>query len=99
MDKPEFVLENVLPKILWDLVIETDHSIPDRGLHQEFINKEEITNRLEDFAVSVDNIVQIKESEKKSKYLNFAGGLKKSRETWKWRKLMFVLLELSPKIS
>ena len=39
MHKPESVIENIMHKILWDFVIQTDHSIPTRKQDFELINK------------------------------------------------------------
>ena len=55
-------------KIIWDFNIQTDHLIPAR--------KKRIF-KIVDFAVSVDHRINLKECEKKDKYLDLARELKK----------------------
>ena len=69
---PAAVIENDTHKLLWDCNIQTDHIIPDRRLDLIIINKKRV-----DFAVPADHRINLKESEKKDKYLDLARELKK----------------------
>ena len=78
MHNPAPVLENDTHKLLWDFNIQTDHLIPSRGPELIIINKKkkEILKNV-DFAVPADRRINLKESEKKDKYLDLARELKK----------------------
>ena len=98
MHNPAAVLENKIHKLLWDFNIQTDHLISATRPALIIINKKKRTCKIVDLAVPVDHCVQLKESEKKDKYLDLAGELKNCG-TWKWRlyQLCLVLLVQSPK--
>ena len=70
------VLENAMHKLLWDFNIQTDHLIPARRPDLIIINKKKIC-KIVDFAVPADHRINLKESEKKDKYLDLARELKK----------------------
>ena len=74
---PAPVLENETHKLLWDFNIQTDHLIPARRANLIIINKEERICKIVDFAVPADYRINLKECEKKDKYLDFARELKK----------------------
>ena len=73
----ESVVENETHKLLWDFVIQADDIIsakrPDLNNNQQ----KKRTCRNEDFAVTAEHRVKMKESEKNDKYLDLARGLKK----------------------
>ena len=71
------VLENDSHKLLWDFNIQTDHLIPARRPNLIIINKKKRIWKIVDFAVPADHRTNLKESEKKDKYLNLARELKK----------------------
>ena len=74
-------------KILYDFAILTDPLIPDKRPDLVLIiNKR--TCDMVDFAVSVDNIVRVKEGEKLDKYLDLARELKKKL----WNRKVTVIL-------
>ena len=77
MHKLAPVLENDLHKLLWDFNIQTDHLIPVRRPDLIIINKKKRICKIVDFAVPADHRINLKESEKKGKYLNLARELKK----------------------
>ena len=64
-------------KLLWDFNMQTDHLIPNRRLDLTIINKKKRICKIVDFAVPVDHRINLKESEKKDKYLDLARELKK----------------------
>ena len=70
---------NNLHKLLWDFNIQTDHLIPARRPDLIIINKKKKKRicKIVDFAVSADHRINLKESEKKDKYLDLARELKK----------------------
>ena len=73
MHNPVPVLENYSHKLLWDFNIQTDHLIPARRLDLIIINnKKKRICKIVDFAVSEDHRINLKESEKKDKYLDLA---------------------------
>ena len=74
MYNPAPVLENDSHKLLWDFNIQTDHLIPAR--RQDIINKKKKICKIVDFAVPADHRINLKESEKKDKYLDLARELK-----------------------
>ena len=75
---PESVLENETHKLFWDFDIQTDPLISDRQPDLIVINKKKRTCRIVDFAVSADQRVKLKESEKKDKYLDVTRESKKN---------------------
>ena len=72
MRNPAPVLENHSHKLLWDFNIQTDHLIPARRPDLITINKRKRICKIVDFAVPADHIINLKESEKKDKYLDLA---------------------------
>ena len=64
-------------KLLWDFNIQTDHLIPARRPNLIVINKRKRICKIVDLAVPVDHRINLKESEKKDKYLDLARELKK----------------------
>ena len=82
------VLENDSHKLLWDFNIQMDHLIPVRRPDLIIIYKEKRICKIVDFAVPADHRINLKESEKKDKYLNLARELKK---LWNM-KVMVVLI-------
>ena len=77
MHNPESILENEMLKILWDFEMQTDHLIPARRPYLGLVNKEKRTCQIVDFAVTVDDRVKLKESEKRYKWLDLAREQKK----------------------
>ena len=87
MHNPVPVLENDSHKLLWDFNIQTDHLIPARRPDLIIINKKEKKKekkkkkkricKIVNFAVPADHRMNLKESEKKDKYLDLARELKK----------------------
>ena len=77
MHNPAPVLENYSHKFPWDLNIQTDHLIAARRPELTIINKKKRTCKIVDFAVPADHRINLKESEKKDKYLDLARELKK----------------------
>ena len=79
MHNPAPVLENDTHKLLWDFNIQTDHLLPVRRPDLTIINqkKKKRICKIVDFAVPADHRINLKESEKKNKYLNLARELKK----------------------
>ena len=69
--QPAPVLENDSHKLLWDFNIQTDHLIPARRPDLIIINKRKRICKI------VDHRINLKESEKKDKYLDLARELKK----------------------
>ena len=76
MHNPAPVLKNDSHKFLWDFNIQTDHLIPARRPDLIIIIKKRIC-KIVDFAVPADHRINLKESEKKDKYLDLASELKK----------------------
>ena len=72
MHNPVPVLENATHKLLWDFNIQTDHLIPARRPDVIINNKRKRIFKIVDFAVPADHIINLKESEKKDKYLDLA---------------------------
>ncbi len=72
MHNPASVMENYTYKRLWDFGIQTDHLISARRPYLIIINKKGKNCRIVDFAVPADRIINLKESEKKDKYLDLA---------------------------
>ena len=78
MHNPAPVLENDTNKLLWDFNIQTDHLIQARRPNLIIINnKKKKICKIVDFAVPAEHRINLKESEKKDKYLDLARGLKK----------------------
>ena len=77
MHNPTPVLENDTHKLPWDFNIQTDHLILARRPDLIIINKKKRICKIVDFAVLVDHRINLKESEKKDKYLDLARELKK----------------------
>ena len=63
--------------ILWDFNIQMDHLIPARRPDLIIINNKKRICKIVDFAVPGDHRINLKKSEKKDKYLDFARELKK----------------------
>ena len=79
MHNPAPVLENDTHKLLWDFNIQTDHLIPARRPDLIIINnkKKKKICKIVDFAVPANHRINLKECEKKDKYLDLARELKK----------------------
>ena len=79
MHNPAPVQENDTYKLLWDFNIQMDHLIPARRPDQIIINKKkkERICKTVDFAALADHRINLKECEKKDKYLDLARELKK----------------------
>ena len=77
MHNPAPVLKNDTYKLLWDFNIQTDHQITARRPDFIIINKKKKICKIVDFAVPVDHRINLRESEKKDKYINLARELKK----------------------
>ena len=78
MHNPAPVLENDKHKFLWDFNLQTDHLIPARRPDLIIISKKKKRIcKIVDLAVSADHRINLKESEKKDKYLDLARELKK----------------------
>ena len=76
MHNPVPVQENDSHKLLWDFNIQTDHLIPSRRPDLVIINKRKRICKIVDFAVPADHRINLKESEKKDKYLDLAREIK-----------------------
>ena len=74
MHNPAPVLENDSHK--WDFNIQTDHLIPARRPDPIIINRRKRICKIVDFAILADHRINLKESEKKDKYLDLARKLK-----------------------
>ena len=78
---PAPVLENATHKLLWDFNIQMDHLIPARRpeliINKTKKRKKKRTCKIVDFAVPADHRINLKECEKKDKYLDLAKELKK----------------------
>ena len=77
MHNPIPVLENDTHELRWNLNVQTDHRIPTRRPDLIIINKNKRNCKIVDFALPADHRINLKESEKKDKYLDFARELKK----------------------
>ena len=83
MRNPAPVLVNDTHKLLWDFNIQTDHLIPTRrpdliiSNNNNNNNKKKRICKIVDFAVPADHRINLKEDEKKDKYLDLARELKK----------------------
>ena len=67
-------------KLLWDFEIQTDHLISARRPDLIIINKNKRICKIFDLAVPADPRINLKECEKKDKYLDLARELKKLRK-------------------
>ena len=79
MHNPAPVLVNDSHKLLWDFNIQTDHLVLARRPDLMIINKRKRICKIVYFAVPADHRINLKESEKKNKYLDLARELKKLR--------------------
>ena len=79
----ESVLKNKMQKIPKDFEIQRDHLIPARRQDLKINNdkKKKKTCRIVDYSVLTDHRLKIKENEKRVKYLDLAGELRKQRNT------------------
>ena len=82
---PAPVLENATHKLLWDFDIQTDHLISARRpdliiINQKKKKKEKKICKIDEFALSADHRIKLKESEKRDKYLDLIRELKKTME-------------------
>ena len=78
MHNPWSVLESEPHKVLWDFEIQKDHLISARRPNFVIVKKKKKKNyRIVDFAVPADHRVELKEREKRDKYLDLARELKK----------------------
>ena len=75
MHNPAPFQENDTHKLLWDFNIQTDHLIPAKRPDLIIINNKK--KRIVDFAVPAHHKINLKECEKKDKYLDLARELKK----------------------
>ena len=73
------VLENDIPKLIWNFKIQTDQLISARRPDLIVINKkkkkkkkEKRTCKIVDFTIPADHKIKLKESEKKHKYRDLA---------------------------
>ena len=82
MHNPVPVRENDTHKLLWDFNIQTNHLILARRQDLIIINKRNRICKIVEFAVPTDHRINLKESEKKDKYLDLARELKKNYGTW-----------------
>ena len=70
MHNPAPVLKNDTHKLLWDFDIQKDHLISPRRPVLKISNKN--TCKIVDFAVPADHRIQLKECQKRDKYLDLA---------------------------
>ena len=83
MHNPESILENEMPKILWDFEIQMDHLISTRQQDHVIVDKKKRTCWIVEFAIPADHRIKLKENEKWDKYLDLARELKNCG-IWKW---------------
>ena len=79
MHNPAPFLENDTHKLLWDFDIYTNHQISAKRPDLIIMNEKKIICKMVDFAVPADYRINLKECEKKYKYLDLARELKKLR--------------------
>ena len=79
MHNTALVLEKDTHKLLWDFNVQTDQLIPVRRPDLIIIKEKKRICKIVDFAVPTDNRINLKEREKKDKYLDLARELKKLR--------------------
>ena len=77
MHNPAPALENDSHKLLWGFNIQTDQLILARRPDLIIVNRKKRICKIVDFAVPADHRINLKESEKKDKYLDLARELKK----------------------
>ena len=77
MQNPAPIQEKDTHKLLWDFNIQTDHLILARRPDLIILNKKKIICKIVDFAVPADRRINLKECEKKDKYLDLARELRK----------------------
>ena len=77
MHNPASDLEIDTHQLQWDFNIQTDHLILARRPDLRIINQKKRICKIVDFAVSADHRINLKECEKKDKYLDLARELKK----------------------
>ena len=77
MHNPAPVLEYDTHKLLGEFNIKTDHLITDRRSDLIIIHKKKRIFKIVDFAVPADHRINLKEIEKKDKYLDLARELKR----------------------
>ena len=95
--KPEFLLMNKAHKLLLNFQIQADHLIPVRRTGQVFINKKKKKKKKKEkaccivnFAVSADDSMKVKESEKEISTLTFV---------WRQRKLWNTEVTMIPIVT
>ena len=81
-------------EILWDFMIQTDHSIQARRPNQVLINKKKETCHLVDFDVPADNRVNMKEDEKKKKWKNIWTLPENWKKLWNMASVITILSNL-----
>ena len=90
MHNPPPVLENDTHKLLWDFDIQTDHQILATRSDLIMINKkkkQKKNSKIVDFAIPTDHWIELKECEKRDKYLD------RARETIKlWNLKVTIIL-------
>ena len=85
MHNTESDLENEIHKLQWDCEIEMDHLISAWRWELVMIREKKRGCLIVDIAVAAEHRVNLKENEKKDKYLELAWELKKKCGTWKWQ--------------
>ena len=83
MHNPAHVLENDTHKLLWDFNIQTDRLISAKRQDLIIINKKKKICKIVDFTVQADHRINLKECEKRDKYLDLSRELKKNYGTWR----------------
>ena len=77
MHNPAPIQGNDTHKLRWEINIQTDHLISARRPDLIKINKKKRICKIDNFAVSAEHRINLKECGKKDKYLNFGRELKK----------------------
>ena len=77
MHNPAHILENDTHKLRLDFDIHIDHLISARRPNLIIINKKKRICKIVDFTLPGDHKIKLKECEKKDKYLDLAGEVKK----------------------
>ena len=77
MHNPAPVLENDTHKLLWDFNMQTDSQIPARRPDLIIINRKKRICKFVDFAIPADHRINLKECEKKDKYIDLGRELKR----------------------
>ena len=78
MHNPAPVQDNYTDKLQRNFDIQTDHLISARRPDLLIINKKKIIFKMTDFAVPADHRINLKECDKRDKYLDLARELKKN---------------------